>query len=263
MLGLISIRNLEFFENYYLFWHQANIQKNHWISLKYLWYLLSAAVNKLNKVIGIIYKIKHKLTANVLLIIYHSLFSFHLSYITSVWGNACNIFINKLQIAQNKILRIIFNRPLRSHTADLYSINSNIIPVRAIYVIQTCFFIYLCLHQQTHSNTAFKLSNHQHFTRSHNLIQRPNISTLAGERCISFKGAQLYNYFWNKFGNCQSASIFKNKLLSFLNQPTVIERILKSLDFIVNEWNIFFYFPSSSLIFLFILFFESDTERIR
>lgn len=141
--------------------------------------------------------------------------------------------INKLQIAQNRFLRIIFNKPSRSHSADLYSIHNNIIPVRAIYVIQTCCFIYSCLHQQTHSNTTFEFSNHDHFTRNHNLLQRPNVSTSAGERCISFKGVQLYNYFYNRFGDCRSVSIFKNKLLLFLNQPSIINNILKSLDFIL------------------------------
>lgn len=192
---------------------------------------INSLLLKLNKITGIIYKIKHKLPLSVLLLIYHSLFSSHLSYITAVWGNACNILINKVQIAQNKFLRIIFNLPIRSHSVDLYTKFKNIYPVRGIYIIQSCCFIYSCLANQTHSNTKFKPSTHNHFTRNHDSLQRPNVSTLAGERSITFKGAQLYNFFSNKFGDCLSLSIFKKQLTNFLSEPAILEKLLKSYDF--------------------------------
>lgn len=192
---------------------------------------INSLLLKLNKITGIIYKIKHKLPLSVLLLIYHSLFSSHLSYITAVWGNACNILINKVQIAQNKFLRIIFNLPIRSHSVDLYTKFKNIYPVRGIYIIQSCCFIYSCLANQTHSNTKFEPSTHNHFTRNHDSLQRPNVSTLAGERSITFKGAQLYNFFSNKFGDCLSLSIFKKQLTNFLSEPAILEKLLKTYDF--------------------------------
>lgn len=191
---------------------------------------INSLLLKLNQITGIIYKIRHKLSLHVLLLIYHSLFNSHLSYITAVWGNACNALVNKIQIAQNKFLRTIFNLPARSHSVDLYTKFKNIYPVRGLYIIQSCCFIFSCLSNQTHSNTIFEPSTHEHDTRNHDSLQRPNISTLAGERSISFKGAQLYNIFTNKFGNCTSLSIFKKQLTSFLSQPDIINILLKSYD---------------------------------
>ena len=88
-----------------------------------------------------------------------------LSYLTAVWGNTFDYLINKLQIAQNKFLKCIFNLPIRSPTVDLYTREPNIIPVRGMYIIQVCCFIYRYLSNQTHTNTSFELSSHQHSTR--------------------------------------------------------------------------------------------------
>lgn len=185
---------------------------------------------KLNRVTGVVYKIKHKLPQDVLILIYHSLFNSSLSYLTAVWGNAPSFLINKLQIAQNKFLRIIFNLPHRSHTTDLYTKDNNLIPVRGTYIIQVCCFIYLCLANQTHSNTSFERSSHQYRTRNHNLLHRPNIRSLPGERSIGFKGVKLFNFFINKFGDCSTLNHFKKQLKAYLSQPYIIEKILKSDD---------------------------------
>ena len=119
-----------------------------------------------------------------------------LSYLTAVWGNTFDYLINKLQIAQNKFLKCIFNLPIRSPTVDLYTREPNIIPVRGMYIIQVCCFIYRYLSNQTHTNTSFELSSHQHSTRNHNLLNRPNVSSLSGERSITFKGANYFNFFF-------------------------------------------------------------------
>lgn len=207
---------------------------------KYLGILLDSRLNwsshvnslilKLNKITGIVFKIKHKLPRNVLILIYHSLFNSLLSYLTAVWGNTYDYLLNKLQIVQNKFLKSIFNLPLRSHTVDLYTKEKNIMPVRGIYIIQVCSFIYKSLSNQTHTNTKFELSSHQHGTRNHNLLKRPNVSTLSGERSITFKGANYFNFFFNKFGLCSSLSIFKDRLKLYLAQPEIVEKLIKSID---------------------------------
>lgn len=190
---------------------------------------INALILKLHKITGIIFKIKHKLPQKVLFLIYHSLFHSILSYVTAVWGNACGLLINKLQVAQNRILKIILNLPIRSHTVDLY-VKNNILPVRGIYVFQVCSFIYLCLNNKTHSNTKFVRSNHQYGTRYHDLLNRPNVTTVPGERSINFNGAQLYNYFNNRFGKSSSLNIFKNQLKQCLSRPDIIEKLLKSVN---------------------------------
>ena len=60
---------------------------------------------KLNRAVGMIYKIRDVCLKSVLRSLYFSLFNSHLSYGLPVWGNCKLIYSNKLIIAQKKILR--------------------------------------------------------------------------------------------------------------------------------------------------------------
>ena len=57
---------------------------------------------KLNRAIGMIYKIRYDCTKTVLLSLYFSLFHSHLSYGLSVWGNSTDGYISKLALQQKK-----------------------------------------------------------------------------------------------------------------------------------------------------------------
>ena len=72
---------------------------------------------KLNRAVGMFYKIRDNCTAEVLKSLYYSLFYSHLSYGIPVWGNCSDFQINKLRLAQKKALRAIdsadFNAPTK------------------------------------------------------------------------------------------------------------------------------------------------------
>ena len=62
---------------------------------------------KLNRSIGMIFKIRDVCTKNVLISLYHSLFQSHLSYALAVWGSCSTSLLNKLHILQKKVVRAI------------------------------------------------------------------------------------------------------------------------------------------------------------
>ena len=67
-------------------------------------------IKKLSRSIGIISKIKPFCTIDVLRSLYFSLFNSHLSYGLSTWGgNISNILLNRLEVLQNRILRIMYS----------------------------------------------------------------------------------------------------------------------------------------------------------
>lgn len=187
---------------------------------------INSILLKLNKITGVICKIKHRVPQDTLLLIYNSLFHSVISYLTMVWGSATNNLINKVQVAQNRILKIIFHLPMRSHSVNLYKM---VLPVRGIYIFQSCCFIYSCINNLTHHNIDFTRPSHLYLTRSRNLLNRPRICTKVGENSLSFRGVQFYNFFEQKFGNI-NLSLFKKELKKYMLNPDVVATLLKSTN---------------------------------
>ena len=65
--------------------------------------LILELTKKLNRAIGMIYKIRYNCTKHVLLSLYFSLFHSHLSYGVSVWGTSNDGYISKLGLLQNVV----------------------------------------------------------------------------------------------------------------------------------------------------------------
>ena len=74
---------------------------------------------KLNRVLGMIYKIRHDCTQRVLLSLYYSLFHSHLSYGLSVWGTTNKCYLSKISIIQKKVIRAITYSDFDAHTAPI------------------------------------------------------------------------------------------------------------------------------------------------
>ena len=62
---------------------------------------------KLNRAVGMVYKIRDYCTQNVLRSLYFSLFNSHLTYGLPVWGECDAILSNKLLLLQKKIVRAL------------------------------------------------------------------------------------------------------------------------------------------------------------
>ena len=75
---------------------------------------------KLNRSIGILYKLKKQCPENILKSIYFSLIHSYLSYGLSVWGKAAQIYTNRLRLLQKKAIRIITNSDYLAHTRPLF-----------------------------------------------------------------------------------------------------------------------------------------------
>ena len=64
---------------------------------------------KLSKIISVFHKLKNKLNASALLILFKSLFMSSLSYCIQIWGQAYKSNTNYINVLQNRALRIIYN----------------------------------------------------------------------------------------------------------------------------------------------------------
>ena len=63
--------------------------------------------SKVNKCVGILLRVRHKLHVNVLRILYNTLILPYLTYCITVWGKTHKVYINDIILLQKKIVRII------------------------------------------------------------------------------------------------------------------------------------------------------------
>ena len=135
---------------------------------------------------------------SVLRMLYFAFVHSQLLYGIEVYGNISKNNINQLIILNNKILRIVDNKPLQYRVMNLYK-NYNTIPLPELHYYQL-----LCLvHKYHYRNDKVPVifsnyfsSNkdiHHHHTKSSSLLHLFGISTSVGTKSAKFKASQLWN----------------------------------------------------------------------
>ena len=106
-------------------------------TLKLSWkHHINELCKKLNRSIGILYRLKTLCPQSVLKSIYFSLVHSNLSYGLVVWGNAAHIYTNRIRLLQKKAVRIITNSDYLAHTKPLFK-ELNILPFDDMLVHST------------------------------------------------------------------------------------------------------------------------------
>ena len=155
---------------------------------------------KLNKSIGIIYKMKNLAPLRVLLSLYYALFHSHLNYGICVWGNAPEQELNHIFLSQKKVLRIITNSDYLAHTDPLFE-KTGILKLVDIFKLQMaslmwdfengslpqCFSSYFTKVSHRHNHST-RLANSNKYSTS----QRFNTDT-HGKTMFKFQGSRLWN----------------------------------------------------------------------
>jgi hypothetical protein len=171
--------------------------------------------SKLNRTIGIMYKLSPYLSETSLKIIYFSLFYSHLSYGITVWGFSTKSSLNKIVTAQRKAIRVIDNsfRPTieKFNRLKLFTFENILkyFSLIKLYVSinnndQPYFIDRLMPFQQNHSyETRFKSSN--------NLIS-PFYTKSYCQRSFLFNSVKFWNVIPQTVRGADSVSMFKSNL---------------------------------------------------
>ena len=155
---------------------------------------------KLNKSVGIIFKMKKLCPQRVLISLYYALVYSHLSYGICVWGNADDNLMEKVRVAQKKVVRILGNAEYLAPTSEIFK-SLNILNLDDIFLHQ-----YACIMwDQDHGilpkcfKSYFKQVTgiHTHDTRmatSNKLSENIKVNTKTyGEKMFKFKGPKVLN----------------------------------------------------------------------
>ena len=76
---------------------------------------------KLSRAIGAMAKIRHYVPAQTVKSIYHAIFNSHILYGAQIWSHATENLLHKINMLQNKAIRIINFKPYRESVNNLYA----------------------------------------------------------------------------------------------------------------------------------------------
>ena len=82
---------------------------------------INKTISSIKKICGIFHKFRSRLSSTCLKTIYFAMIHSHLSYGIDIYADTYNSFLEPLVRINNKILRILQNKPLRTPIADLYN----------------------------------------------------------------------------------------------------------------------------------------------
>lgn len=187
-------------------------------TLNELIYVLSKIRNKLSSLMGSLRIIARCLPKYVRQTIYNSLVKPHILYLVELWGSASKTKLADIQIAQNKIIKILFHYPYLTPTSRLYK-ETKLMNIKQLYVYTTCMLVRKILDKKIHSNISLKKNTHSRSGRRPDQLSLPNTRTNYGRKTITYEGAKLYNTL----------------PLSIRNVTTILEFKMKLTEHIVND----------------------------
>ena len=203
------------------------------ISVKYLGIYIDHHLNwktqqtnlspKLGRAVGMLCKIRHFVNIETLHMIYYGIFSSILMYGSQIWGQQNNI-VKKLQVLQNKALRIMHFQPKGTSATPLFK-KSEILKLTDHVNLQNFLFAHDSLNNILPSPLTGQLSlvDSDHNTRNETWLQlnRPRTKTINyGSKSIKSKSIDIWNFInkdsYQEKLHTKSRSICKKFVKKFL-----------------------------------------------
>ena len=100
---------------------------------------------KISTALGIVFWLQHFAPEQILISVYYSLVFFHLCYGIIVWGSTFNYLLNRLQVPQNKCLRVIEGWQFKQRIKPLYE-KYDFLNITQIH-FEVTKFMYYCVHR--------------------------------------------------------------------------------------------------------------------
>ena len=177
---------------------------------------------KVSPKIGILYRLSQFLSINVLKIVYNTIIQPDFDYCISVWGNCSLIYLNKLQVLQNRAARIILKE------FD-WNVRTNVLLTRLGWMSMKTrrdYFAGIILFKTLHGHGLNYLSNqiiytneqHNYNTRaaSNNVLVLPKPNCELYKTSMQYYGLELWNSLPNSVKSSQSVYEFKRLYKQYL-----------------------------------------------
>ena len=160
--------------------------------------------------------IRNLIPANLKRQLYFSLVFPHIQYGIEIYGACSKNLIEKVQILQNKLLKVLYEKPYRTDTNLLHT-ETNILKVIDIRKINILKFVYMSINKtsikQFHNHYTFHRNIHNRNSRQSNRLYldgTPN--TKYGESTLHYAGTKLWNSLEDDTRKCPSLYTFKRAI---------------------------------------------------
>ena len=168
---------------------------------------------------GIFVKIRQYLPRYILQNLYYTFVYPYLVYCNIVWASSYQTHLNRLEILQKKIVRIITFSPPNLYTASLFD-GLELLQFRYIhiYLIGTFMYKYNMGMLPAVFQGWFTLTSsvHNYNTRQSNLCYLPMYRTNLGQFSLRFQGSKVWNKLQLEIRQSRSVNNFKISLKQYL-----------------------------------------------
>jgi hypothetical protein len=174
---------------------------------------------KVSKNVGIINKIKHLLTKELLTSLYYTLIQPYLIYCNIIWGGASKLALYRLSCIQKRAVRLITRSPYRTPSSKLFY-NLGILKLCDIHKFQQLMFMYKAIHKVLPNSCSQFITLSEkacwYNLRKDHQFAYSTFRTKLRENSIAIAGPRLWNSLPDHLQLPSSISIFKCKLVKML-----------------------------------------------
>lgn len=172
---------------------------------------------KLASLTGMLYGVTKCLPRPVRYLVYNSLVKPQLEYLIEIWGSASKKYLDIIQIAQNKLIKILFNYNYLTHTDKIYK-ETRIMNIKQLYRYFTCIIIHKILNKNININFNFikKSSVHKMQLRNSSHLVTYKCRTNYGKKTIKYEGIKLYNELPKFIKDSETSTTFKKRLKLYI-----------------------------------------------
>jgi len=182
---------------------------------------INSIVTKLRNLCGMYYKLRFLLPQKSLKNLYFALVQPHLTYGLEIYGNTAESNLDPLSKTNNKILRILQNKPMRTHVDTLYR-NYNTMNLLSLRNFKLACLIHKFAHHPQELPEVFNQyftynrDIHSHNTRTNASFHVMQCKTSVGQRSLKVLGCGIWNKLPKSICAIQSEAIFKRRIKQIL-----------------------------------------------
>ena len=179
---------------------------------------VNSICDKLNIYFGVFYYLRCKTPQQLLRQVYFSTVFPRVHYGIELYGSCSQQILNKLQVKQNLLLKIL-SRKDRLYPTDQLHVDFKILKITDLYKVKLLSFVQDCLNENTiplfYNYFTLQHSIHAHDTRNSLIISQPFTKTIIGHSAVRSMGATLWNNSLEARNNIRlSKSTFKKNITS-------------------------------------------------
>lgn len=173
--------------------------------------------NKLLSLTGALHSLSKCLPRNVRYIIYNSLVKPHIDYLIEIWGTAAKSNLEIIQVAQNKLIKTLFNYKFRTPTQKIYE-DTKIMNIAKTYKYYTCLLIHKILNKNINTTLTFtkKHQVQKKKLRNSNFLVTRTPRTNYGKKNIEYEGINMYNNLPLTIKEAKNITMFKKLLKVYI-----------------------------------------------